>query len=324
MALFMSVGVLNGIVGQLAADGLPATTPVAIVCNAGSADETVIRGTLADITGKLPAPGRPGLVIVGSPAAGGYHPEWGAMMGRRVLLPCSDALQKEAAAAVRDFGGIPVSLPLVRVVPNRGCVSTLKNMREFQWLVVTSPSSATMLMKLLPDAHLDARALPRILVAGPGTAEAFKRCDVVPDVTPSRDFGAEGLVEAAKQTIPTGAALLRVRSQLAGTELAEALTHAGFRVRDCVLYTNEALRPDRVPVFDAVFFASASAVEAFLAIRPPESLAGKAVVALGRPTLAALERSGIRAVRASPDATAAAAIETLAVTMVQEEMEKLP
>jgi uroporphyrinogen-III synthase len=233
-------------------------------------------------------------------------------------------LQKEAAAAVRAFGGIPVSLPLMRMVPNRGCVSVLKMMREFDWLVVTSPSSVTVLMKLLPDAHLDARALPRILVAGPGTAEAFKRHGVVPDVTPSRDFGAEGLVEAAKQTIPTGAALLRVRSQLAGPALTEALTHAGFRVRDCVLYTNEALRPERVPVFDAVFFASASAVEAFRAIRPPESLAGKAVVAMGRPTLAALEKSGIRAVRASPDATAAAAIETLAVTMVQEEMEKLP
>jgi uroporphyrinogen III methyltransferase/synthase len=336
MVFCMGAGVPNEIVKQLTTDGLPGTTPAAVVFDAGSADETVIRGSLADIAEKVTAArltpptshltpdSRPGVILVGSPAAGGYHPEWGAMMGRRVLLPCSDALQKEAAAAVRAFGGIPVSLPLMRMVPNRGCVSVLKMMREFDWLVVTSPSSVTVLMKLLPDAHLDARALPRILVAGPGTAEAFKRHGVVPDVTPSRDFGAEGLVEAAKQTIPTGAALLRVRSQLAGPALTEALTHAGFRVRDCVLYTNEALRPERVPVFDAVFFASASAVEAFRAIRPPESLAGKAVVAMGRPTLAALEKSGIRAVRASPDATAAAAIETLAVTMVQEEMEKLP
>jgi len=244
-------------------------------------------------------------------------------MGRRVLLPSSEALQAKAADAAMDFGGVPVALPLIRMTPEPACTSTLKRLKEFDWLVVTSSSSVHMLWRLVREAGVDIRHLPRILTAGPGTTEAFTSYGIVPDVTPPRNFGAEGVLETVRQSVAPGAVLLRLRSQLAGPDLAHALAEAGYRVEDCVLYRNDLIRPARIPAFDAVFFASASAVEAFMELRPADTLEGKIVVAMGGATLAALERHGLRHARTPPEATVASALSTLAAAIVEGELEKL-
>ncbi|MCG2661114.1 MAG: uroporphyrinogen-III synthase, partial [Kiritimatiellae bacterium] len=325
LVFFMGLGVLSKIVAQLRAEGRPGSTPVAVVFNAGSVEETVIRGCLADIELKIAGydVDSPGLIIVGSSAEHGYHAEWGALMGRRILLPCSAALQGNAVNAIRDFGGIPISLPLIQMIPDQACLPTLKTMQAFDWMVLTSPSSVHVMMRLLRDGGLDLRSLPKILVAGPGTAEALKSYGIMADMIPEHNFGAEGLIEIVKRAVPSGATILRLRSQLAGPCLAETLTAAGYRVTDCVLYANKPLRPERIPAFDAVFFASASAVEAFVALAPVDALAGKMVVALGKPTLTALQKYGVRVDALSAEATVQSAIETLAAMMVRKELEKL-
>ncbi|MDP2989031.1 MAG: bifunctional uroporphyrinogen-III C-methyltransferase/uroporphyrinogen-III synthase, partial [Kiritimatiellota bacterium] len=281
LVFFMGLGVLNEIAAQLLEEGWPGSTPVAVVFNAGSVKETVIRGCLADIELKIAGydVDSPGLIIVGAPAEYGYHAEWGALMGRRILLPCSAALQGNAANAVRDFGGVPIAFPLIQMIPDQACLPTLKTMQAFDWMVLTSPSSVHVMMNLLRDAGLDLRGLPKILAAGPGTAEALKSYGIMADMIPKHNFGVEGLIESAKRAVSVGTAILRLRSQLAGPSLAEALTAAGCRVTDCVLYANKPLRPERIPAFDAVFFASASAVEVFVALAPVDALAGKMVVA---------------------------------------------
>lgn len=318
LALFMAVGVLERVAQSLLADGLDGGTPVAVVLDAGAAEETVIRGTLADIAGRIPATERPGIVIVGSCAAAGYSSEWGALRGLRVLLPGTEAMGKRASDAVRDFGGIPLPLPLIRMVPELESVALLKKLREFDWMAISSPSSARMLVRLLREAGLDIRFLPGLLVAGPGTADVFREHGVVPDVVPERDFGAQGLLAAARRSVPPGASVLRLRSDRAGTRLAQELTRCGFRVTDAILYRNERLHPESVPSFDAVFFASASAVEAFLDIRPAEALSGKAVVAMGGPTAVVLQEKGVAGVLVPTEATVEGVMERLAATMLEE------
>ncbi len=332
LALFMGVGVWDEIAAQLAAEGLSEITPAAVVFEAGSVDETIIRGTLGDMAKKwaahLPPPSnphlspdsRPGIILVGAGATGGYHPEWSALQGRRVLLPGSDALQKKAVDTVRDLGGIPLPLPFIRLVPDPTGLPLLKTLRTFDGLVVTSPSSVRMLLRQLPEAGLDLRALPKILVAGPGTAGVFQDQGILPEVIPDRNFGTEGVVAGARQSFPAGASLLRLRSQRAGPGLAEALERAGFRVTDAVLYANEPMRPERIPAFDAVFFARASAVEAYLAAQPPDTLAEKTVVAMGQPTLTALKKNGIQVARGALEATVESALQTLAAVIVDQQI----
>ncbi len=330
IVFFMGMGVLDRIAADLAADGLAPETHAAAVFDAGAPDEAVVRGTLADLSDRVAAAqvagavrrNAPGLVLVGAPAAAPAFLHRGALDGRRVLLPCSEDLQAKAAAAVRDFGGVPLPLPLIRLVPAPDCAAVLRGLRSFDGLVITSPASVRCLMALLPRAGLDARALPRILAAGPGTAAVFRAHGIEPDALPVRDFGSAGVLEAAAGFAPAGARLLRLRSRRAGPALGEALARAGFAVTDTVLYDNEPLRPECIPSFDAVFFASASAAEAFFALRPPETLAGKLVAAMGGPTRAVLEPRGIALTCTAPEATVASAIAALAGAVVEQELQE--
>lgn len=324
MVFFMGVGVLAATARRLVADGLPKTTPAAVALDAGTADETVIRGSLADIADRLPETWRAGLVIVGAAAASAYHPEWGALMGRRVLLPDAETPRGAAADAVRDYGGFPVALPLFRAVPRPAGVSILKTLPEFDWLFIPSPAAARLLMRLLPAAGLDTRALPRILAADPDTDEACRRHGVAPDVTPRGASGPDAIARAARRCIAPGASVLRLASEQESAEMTRRLVGAGFRARECILYSAEPLRPKRAPAFDAVFFPTAAAVEAFPAIGQPATLAGKTVVAADRATVAALAARGIRATRTTTPATAGSAIQTLAAAMVREALLALP
>lgn len=118
---------------------------------------------------------------------------------------------------------------------------------------------------------------------------------------------------------------MRLRSQLAGCELARKLTAEGYCVEDCIIYKNhrKPLPAWPMPEFEAVFFASSSAVEAFMAIWPASLLAERIVAAMGKPTLAALERYGVAAVHIPADASVRLAIKTLAATIVSRELEKI-
>ena len=74
--------------------------------------------------------------------------------------------------------------------------------------------------------------------------------------------------------------------------MARALRKAGARVDDVVLYENLVRAPEEaIPPFDDVFFASASAVEAFIGNYGVRTLRGKGVFVMGGPTRSALPKS---------------------------------
>ncbi len=116
LVLFMGVAALRDMMAQLAAERMPADTPVAVVFAAGGDDEVVVRGNLGDIAENVQeavATGVPGLVLVGAPAATGYR-AWGALGGRRVWLGCDAARRAEWAREVRDYDGRPLGLARMR------------------------------------------------------------------------------------------------------------------------------------------------------------------------------------------------------------------
>ncbi len=322
LVLFMGVGVLPEILAQLAADGVPQQTPAAAVFDAGGAWETVIRGTCADLVGRLPADAaaRPGLVIIGAPAAHLSAGNCGALAGRRVLLTCSAELQPSADRAVRDLGGVPLACPLLRLEPEPAGVAPLLEGRAFDWLVLTSPSAARACLDLLRDQRFDVRRLPKIMVCGPGAARVLAEHGLLADAMPESGFGADGLLRTAKTVLASGRRVLRLRSDAAGDRLAGELAALGVRVTDAVVCRNRPVRPAVLPPFDAVFFASASAVRAFCDLQPPESLQGKDVVVMGAPTAAALEACGVRNTVTVPESTVAGAFQALAGSIIGKEI----
>ncbi len=333
IAFFMGMSVVKDIVGQLKEEGMSGSVPAALVFNAGSEYELIIRGNLDDIASRAGAKAQivkdqPGLLVVGEAAKYGYDRSFGALSGQRVLLTCSADLQEKAADCVNDLGGVPIKRPLIRLVPEAGACELVKNIDRYDWLVLTSPAAVRCFFELFDSlceekmALIRIGALPRIIVCGPGSAAEVRKYRVQPAAEPASDFGAGGLKDMAHTIIKPGQKVLRLRSDKAGGALAEFLRSTGAKVDDFVLYRNETVKYVDLPEFEAVFFASASAVDVFVAQWGASALNGKKIAVIGKPTMEGLAKHGVTPQVIGREATVASCIETLAENCVVEALEK--
>jgi uroporphyrinogen III methyltransferase/synthase len=314
MVFFMGVSVSGEVARQLIEDGMDPETPAAIVFGGGGDESFVVSAPLSEIGTKADQTetSLPGLMIVGDVTRYRFRTDLGALQGSRVLLTMSEALQTKAARHVIDFGGVPVGRPLIRLELSEEGLESVQRIREYDWVVVTSPSSVRCFGELLRRERVDVRSVPKLVSCGGGTSEALVEIGFHADVEPEADFGAEGLLKAIGPFLSPGARVLRLRSDKAGPYLADSLRRDGAVVDDCVLYRNVAVPYGDAPQFDSVVFASASAVESFDALWGMDLLRGKTVAVIGKPTLAALTKRGFEADIVGPEATVESCLGSLA------------
>jgi uroporphyrinogen III methyltransferase/synthase len=316
---YMSIKAVGPISKQLIEGGHSPDTPAAVIFNAGGEDERIFKTTLGELPGQSQTRciKQPGLIMVGDSTTYSYKTDLGALRGRKILLTCSEALQEKAADLVHDLGGGPLQFPLIRLVCRR---SFQLRCAEYDWLAITSPSSVRAFMELVKEQKVDFRSLPKIMVCGRGTGDVLAKFGLFADAQPECDFSAESLLELARETVRPGEKILRIRSDKAGPQLAEALRQTGAEVEDAVIYDNRRVDHEVLPDFDAVFFASASAAESFIDQWKGAALAGKTICVIGSPTAKALEKDGIRPTVIAREATVLGAINSLAEHFVGEEL----
>jgi len=315
LVLFMSVKVADAMAQQLLDEGWEPSTPAAIIFNAGADDEMVFRTDLKALRAGSAAlfdTDAPGLLVIGLAAAGLYRHDTGALRGCRVLVTCSDALLEKASLRVIDFGGVPLQRPLIRLTPCAEAEMIVAQLASYDWLVLTSPSAVHFFMALIRKRDVDLRAMPKLMSCGPGSVSAFRSHGFTPELTPPMDYSAEGLAALLSGVDLAGQRVLRLRSEKAGTLLADVLREKGATVDDVQLYVNEPATISELPVFDAAFFASASAVDVFMSKFSKEALNGKTVVSIGKPTSATLAAFGRVPDVVASEATVDGAIESLA------------
>ncbi|VGO16739.1 Siroheme synthase [Pontiella desulfatans] len=312
---YMSIRAIDRISEQLLEDGHPADTPAAIVYNAGGEDERIFKLTI----GELPRHAQdhcirqPGLILVGDITAHGYKPDLGALRGKRILLTCSESIQQKAVDLVHDLGGHPIQYPLIKLQCRRNIPLRCDG---FDWLVATSPSSVRSFMEIVAQQRIDFRTIPKIMVCGRGTAAEFAEYGIRADAQPEGHFSAEALKALGHELLKPGDKVLRVRSDKAGTDLADALRTTGAEVEDAIIYDNEQVVHDELPEFDAVFFASASGVESFIAQWGVEALKNKTTVVIGKPTADALANHNLEPDVLAGESTIPGAIQALAKNYV--------
>ncbi len=315
LVLFMSVKIAPAMAGDLMDQGWPASTPAAVVFNAGADDQSVITFTLQSLRGNPPeleSSFAPGLIIIGSAAETMFKAERGALRGCRVLLTCSESIMDKAIRCVMDFGGVPVARPMIRLLPCDLIKSRLMTLSDYEWVVITSPASVNLFMGMVHQIGVDLRSIPKIMTCGPGSANALRSHGITPDLTPPMVYSAEGLAEVISSQDFKGTRVLRLRSEKAGTLLADVLRQKGARVDDEILYHNEFIQYPEIPDYDIVFFASASAVESYIEQAGREPLQDKYILAIGKPTAAALQERGLHCDCIADKATVDGAIDTLA------------
>ena len=306
---YMSIKAVKPISEQLMEDGRPPDTPAAIIFNAGGEDERIIKTTLGELPNQKHCAKQPGLVMVGETTAFSYRTDLGALQGRKVLLTCSDAIQRKAVDRVQDLGGHPIQHPLIKL---KSRFEAKLDLSAYDWLVVTSPSSVRSFMEIIDWQKIDYRTIPNIMVCGRGTAGEFAEYGIRVNAQPKANYSAEALKVLANGILKPGDRVLRLRSDKAGSDLADAMAKTGAEVDDRIIYDNAPIIHEELPDFDAVFFASASGVESFIAQWGAGSLEGKTTVVIGQPTADALEHHGLQAGVLAKRSTIPGAIKELA------------
>jgi hypothetical protein len=217
---FMGISELKTITNHLLSDGCSADLPAAVVLNAGYPDCTIISGTVGNIAAKLPETSMPGIIIAGNVADSRFlFKEHGALNGMRVLFTGSEALSDKAVREIRDFGGIPICMPMIKL---ERVVEAGEKISSVDWLIVNSPSSA----KLLVESGIDLRRLPKIAVCGKGTAKVFEKHNIYPEICPEHDFGTDGLLEALENKIKNSDKIIRLCSSNSKTEMLKKIAPA--------------------------------------------------------------------------------------------------
>jgi len=308
---YMSIKAIEPIARQLLEDGRAPETPAAVIYNAGGEDEQIFKTTLAGLPGHAQQHciRRPGLIIVGDVVPYAYATHLGALQGSRILLTCSDAIQQKAVDTVHDLGGRPIQYPLIRL---KSRLDAELDLEQYDWLVITSPSSVRSFMAIVAAQKLDYRSIPKIMVCGRGTAAEFLDYGIRVDAQPEENFSAEALKRLAGTILKPGERVLRLRSDKAGPDLAEALRAYDAEVSDLIIYDNEPVVHEECPEFDVVFFASSSGVESFISQWGAASLAGKSTVVIGKPTADAMERFGLAPDVLAEESTVPGALHALA------------
>ena len=220
----------------------------------------------------------PGLLVVGYAGT--------PFSAKRMLLTCSDAVMPHAVCRFEDTGWRTIPWPMIELRACDGIGDRIANVGDrYDAIVLTSPSAVRIFFE---KCACDLRSLPKLWTCGSGTDAELRRRGVASDIMPSADFSAAGLVERLRQegTKLAGLRVLRLRSAKAGVTVASALRRQGAAVDDVVLYDNvPVLRPGmQKPEFDAVFFASSTAVESYISQYGARSLSGKEIYVIGEPT----------------------------------------
>ena len=263
--------------------GFPKDERYAMVWDAGGANERMETGLCG--RPRLHADGGPGLLVVGFAGT--------PVRRRSVLLTCSSAVMRHATLRFEDLGWRTVEWPMIVLEPRSEAAGLLARLdgRPYGAIVLTSPGAVDTFFSLWDG---DRRRLPELWTCGAGTDAALRRYGVAGDIRPDADFSTEGLIARLRRERGRmkGMRVLRLRSEKAGRKVGCALRRLGAAVDDVVLYgtatvTHEG-RP--LPACDAVFFASASAVEGFLSQYGAAALARREIYVIGEPTRLALPR----------------------------------
>ena len=223
----------------------------------------------------------PGLLVVGFAGT--------PLRRKRILLTCSSAVMPRAVCRFEDGGWRTIEWPMIALSPRSDLNQKLRDLKgRFDAIVLTSPSAARI---FLGKWDGDRRQLPQLWTCGAGTDAELRRFGVASDIMPECDFSAKGLIQRLKRVgeMVKGLRVLRLRSAKAGRTVAVALRRMGALVEDVILYDNRPVQRDgRLPPCDAVFFASASAVKAFVGQYGASALSRKGIHVIGEPTRRAL------------------------------------
>ncbi|MEU3775307.1 bifunctional uroporphyrinogen-III C-methyltransferase/uroporphyrinogen-III synthase [Streptomyces sp. NPDC032472] len=332
-----------GACAELVAAGRAADTPLTVTVAGTTTRQRTWNATLGTIAqvfkqGKvLPSPegARPVIAVVGEQgAAAGRREELAwfeskPLFGWRVLVPRTKEQAASLSDQLRSYGAVPHEVPTIAVEPPRTPQQMERAVKglvtgRYEWIAFTSVNAVKAVREKFEEYGLDARAFAGIKVAAVGeqTAAALVEFGVKPDLVPSGEQSAAGLLEDWPPYDPVFDPIDRVflpRADIATETLVAGLIELGWEVDDVTAYRTVRASPPPADTreaikgggFDAVLFTSSSTVRNLVGIAgKPHNVT--VIACIGPATAKTAEEHGLRVDVLSPEPSVSKLAEALA------------
>ena len=251
------------------------------------------------------------------------------LIGWNVLVPRT----KEQATGVVDrlasYGATATVVPTIGIEPPRTPQQMDKAITglvtgRYEWIGFTSVNAVRAVREKFTEYGLDTRSFAglRIAAVGGTTAAALREWGLVPDLVPSGEQSAAGLLEEWPPYDVLLDPINRVflpRADIATDTLVAGLQDMGWEVEDVTAYRTVRASPPPAEVreaiktgqFDAVLFTSSSTVRNLVGIAGKPHRA-TVVACIGPATARTAEEHGLHVDVLAPEASADALVDALA------------
>lgn len=326
---------------ELVSAGRKPDTPLTVTVAGTTTRQRTWTATLGTIaaelkaTKALPTPEGPiaAIAVVGEGSIEQrHHLSWfetKPLFGWKVLVPRTKEQAASLSDQLRSYGAVPHEVPTIAVEPPRTPQQMERAVKglvtgRYEWIAFTSVNAVKAVREKFEEYGLDARAFAGIKVAavGESTAKSLVEFGVKPDLVPSGEQSAAGLLEDWPPYDPVFDPIDRVflpRADIATETLVAGLVELGWEVDDVTAYRTVRASPPPADTreaikgggFDAVMFTSSSTVRNLVGI------AGKPhnvtiIACIGPATAKTAEEHGLRVDVMSPEPSVHALAQALA------------
>ncbi|QPP07174.1 bifunctional uroporphyrinogen-III C-methyltransferase/uroporphyrinogen-III synthase [Streptomyces bathyalis] len=330
------------VAGELVAGGRKPETPLTVTVAGTTTRQRTWSATLGTIgqvlksAKVLPSPegGQPVIAVVGerSGAAERHRLAWfesKPLFGWQVLVPRTKEQAESLSDQLRSYGAVPAEVPTIAVEPPRTPQQMERAVKglvtgRYEWIAFTSVNAVKAVREKFEEYGLDARAFAGIKVAAVGeqTGKALIEFGVKPDLVPSGEQSAAGLLEDWPPYDPVFDPIDRVflpRADIATETLVAGLIELGWEVDDVTAYRTVRASPPPAETreaikgggFDAVLFTSSSTVRNLVGIAgKPHNVT--VIACIGPATAKTAEEHGLRVDVMSPEPSVHKLAEALA------------
>ncbi|GAB2878303.1 bifunctional uroporphyrinogen-III C-methyltransferase/uroporphyrinogen-III synthase [Streptomyces mayteni] len=277
---------------------------------------------------------RPAIAVVGERSAPAQRDQLAwfeskPLFGWKVLVPRTKEQAASLSEQLRSYGAVPSEVPTIAVEPPRTPQQMDRAVKglvtgRYEWIAFTSVNAVKAIREKFEEYGLDARAFAGIKVAAVGeqTARVLQEFGVRPDLLPSGEQSAAGLLEDWPPYDPVFDPIDRVflpRADIATETLVAGLVELGWEVDDVTAYRTVRASPPPAETreaikgggFDAVLFTSSSTVRNLVGIAgKPHNVT--VIACIGPATARTAEEHGLRVDVMAPEPSALALAEALA------------
>jgi uroporphyrinogen III methyltransferase/synthase len=309
---------LDSVAAELIAAGRKPATPVSVTINGGLTSQRTVVSTLDRVASAVKSAGLSHdgqqVVVVGDSVGARDVMSWfetKPLFGWQVLVPRTKEQAEALSVQLRGYGAVPHEVPTIAVEPPRTPQQMERAVKglvtgRYEWIAFTSANAVKAIREKFEEYGLDARAFAGIKVAAVGeqTARSLREFGVKPDLVPSGEQSAAGLLEDFPPYDSVFDPINRVflpRADIATETLVAGLVELGWEVDDVTAYRTVRAAPPPAEVrdaikgggFDAVLFTSSSTVRNLVGIAGKPH-ATTVIACIGPATAKTAEEHGLR------------------------------